>query len=110
MKQRLGLYGDLGVSPESLTLSPVAIYNAMEFDQSLEGRKGPVIFLDIGTQATDVVIADSGRCWIRTFPLGGTHFTEAIANAFKRQPQHIETYRDVADRRRRKCCDLFRHC
>lgn len=83
VKQRLGLYGDLGVSPESLTLSPVAIYNAMEFDQSLESRKGPVIFLDIGTQATDVVIADSGRCWIRTFPLGGTHFTEAIANAFK---------------------------
>jgi len=83
VKQRLGLYGDLGVSPEALTLSPVAIYNAMEFDQSLDKREGAVIFLDIGTQATDVVIADSGRCWIRTFPLGGTHFTEAIANAFK---------------------------
>jgi type IV pilus assembly protein PilM len=90
VQQRLGLYGELGVSPESLTLSPVAIYNAMEYDQNLEKRKGPVIFLDIGTQATDVVIADEGRCWIRTFPLGirtfplgGTHFTEAIASAFK---------------------------
>jgi hypothetical protein len=42
-----------------------------------------VIYLDIGTYATDVIVAEAGRCWIRTFPLGGTHFTEAIANAFK---------------------------
>jgi len=83
VQQRLGLYGELGISPEALTLSPVAIYNAMAYDRDLLHHKGPVVFLDIGTQATDVIIAEEGRCWIRTFPLGGTHFTEAIANAFK---------------------------
>jgi type IV pilus assembly protein PilM len=83
VKQRLGLYGELGVNPASLTLSPVAVYNAMAYDHDLSERKGPVIYLDIGTYATDVVVAEHGRCWIRTFPLGGTHFTEAIANAFK---------------------------
>jgi type IV pilus assembly protein PilM len=55
----------------------------MAFDHDLSERKGPVIYLDIGTYATDVIVAEQGRCWIRTFPLGGTHFTEAIANAFK---------------------------
>jgi type IV pilus assembly protein PilM len=55
----------------------------MSFDQNLEEHDGPVIFLDIGTNATDVIVVEEGRCWIRTFPLGGTHFTEAIASAFK---------------------------
>lgn len=83
VQQMLGLYGDVGMTPEALTLSPVAVYNAMAFDNDLKKNKGPVIYLDIGTQATDVVIAEEGRVWIRTFPLGGTHFTEAIASAFK---------------------------
>jgi len=59
------------------------VYNAMAYDNDLKKNKGPVIYLDIGTQATDVIIAEAGRVWIRTFPLGGTHFTEAIASAFK---------------------------
>lgn len=83
VQHMLHLYGELGVSPERLTLSPVAVYNAMSYDHNLAERKDPVMFLDIGTQATDVIIANEGRCWIRTFPLGGTHFTEAIASAFK---------------------------
>ena len=83
VQQRLNLYSELGISPESLTLSPVAVFNAMSFDHNLANRKEPVIYLDIGTYATDVMIADRGRCWIRTFPLGGTHFTEAIARTFK---------------------------
>ncbi|TVQ52178.1 MAG: type IV pilus assembly protein PilM, partial [Phycisphaerales bacterium] len=83
VQQKLGLYSELGVTPEALTLSPVSVYNAMAYDLNLKSESDPVIFLDIGTQATDVVIVEQGRCWIRTFPLGGTHFTEAIANAFK---------------------------
>jgi type IV pilus assembly protein PilM len=82
VQQRLGLYGELGMSPESMTLSPVAVYNAMNYDFASK-HKGPVVFIDIGTSATDVIVAEAGRCWIRTFPLGGTHFTEAIASAFK---------------------------
>ncbi|MCH8342696.1 MAG: type IV pilus assembly protein PilM [Planctomycetes bacterium] len=83
VQQRLSLYGELGIAPEALTLGPVAVYNAMAYDHKLAGRKGPVVYLDIGTYATDVIIAEHGRCWIRTFPLGGTHFTEAIVAAFK---------------------------
>src|SRR5690606_13475083 len=81
--QRLALYSELGITPEVLTLSPVAVYNAMNFDHDLEQRKKAVIYLDIGTSATDLIVANDGACWIRTFPLGGTHFTEAIAEAFK---------------------------
>jgi len=83
VQQRLGLYAELGVAPEALTLSPVAVYNAMAYDHDLKDRPGTVVYLDIGTYATDVIVAEGGRCWIRTFPLGGTHFTEAIASTFK---------------------------
>src|SRR5690606_5717452 len=32
---------------------------------------------------TDLVVAEAGRVWVRTFPIGGHHFTEALVNAFK---------------------------
>jgi len=83
VQQRLALYGELGISPEALTLSPVAVYNAMAYDHDVKERGMALIYLDIGTHATDLVVANEGQCWIRTFPLGGTHFTEAIASAFK---------------------------
>ena len=83
VQKRLSLYGEIGIAPEALTLSPLAVYNAMAFDHDLAQRPGAVVYLDIGTYATDVIVAEQGRCWIRTFPLGGTHFTEAIASTFK---------------------------
>ncbi|MAB82900.1 MAG: hypothetical protein CMJ24_05625 [Phycisphaerae bacterium] len=83
IQERLDLYSEVGMSPEVMTLSPVSVYNAMAWDHNLAKREEPVVYIDIGTYATDVIIAEAGRCWIRTFPLGGTHFTEAIAESFK---------------------------
>ncbi len=31
----------------------------------------------------DVISAEGGKVWVRTFPLGGHHFTEALAETFK---------------------------
>ena len=83
IQERLELYSEVGMGPEVMTLSPVSVYNAMAWDHNLASREEPVVYIDIGTYATDVIIAEAGRCWIRTFPLGGTHFTEAIAESFK---------------------------
>ena len=83
VSELLDLYGEVGLSPEVLTLSPVALYNAMHYDNKLGNAKSAIVYIDIGTTATDIVIADQGRCWIRTFPIGGNHFTTAIADAFK---------------------------
>ena len=83
VREMLGLWGEVGLSPEVLTLSPVALFNSMHFDRELRESPAPIAFIDIGTLATDVVIAEGDRCWIRTFPLGGHHFTSAIAEAFK---------------------------
>ena len=54
----------------------------MVFDRDLDRPNQPVVaFLDIGTRATDLIVVKDGRCWIRTFPIGGHHFTEAISAA-----------------------------
>ncbi len=83
VNEKLDVYSEVGLSPETLTLSPVALFNSMNYDLNLSDASTPLVFIDIGTQATDVIIANGDRCWIRTFPLGGTHFTEAIAKSFK---------------------------
>ncbi len=79
----LAQYGDQGLVPNIITLSPVAVYNAVAFDIAFTAKTPGTVILDIGTTATDLVIAEGGRVWIRTFPLGGHNFTEALAATFK---------------------------
>jgi hypothetical protein len=80
----LALVSDkLGIAPAAVTLAPVALYNAMAFDRDLADRNESLVLVDIGTSATDLIVADGRRCWMRTFPLGGHDFTEAITNEQK---------------------------
>ncbi|MBL9032268.1 MAG: type IV pilus assembly protein PilM [Phycisphaerae bacterium] len=80
--ERLQLYEDVGIVPDQVTLSPVAAYNALAHDLAFTESTPGTIILDIGTTSTDLIIAEAGRVWIRTFPIGGHHFTEALVNAF----------------------------
>lgn len=85
--QKLNLYGDLGLNPNQLTLGPVAAYNAVAFDQQFTEKTPGTIILDIGTVASDLIVAEKGRVWVRTFPMGGHNFTEAINSTF-----NLESY------------------
>ena len=80
----LALVGEkLGVEPAAVTLAPLALYNALAFDRDILSKDRPFVFLDIGTSATDLIVAHGSRCWMRSFPLGGHSFSEAIADEFK---------------------------
>ncbi len=80
--EKLTLYEDVGMTPDCVTLSPVAAYNALAYDLQFTEKTPGTIILDIGTTSTDLIIAEAGRVWIRTFPIGGHHFTEALVSAF----------------------------
>ena len=41
------------------------------------------IIMDIGGVSTDLIIIEGGGIWLRTLPIGGTNFTEALVKAFK---------------------------
>lgn len=76
-------YTAVGLNLDGLTLSPLAVYNAMSYDMELQDDSPGTIFVDIGSTSTDVIVAEEGRAWLRTLPLGGNNFTEALVTAFK---------------------------
>ncbi len=81
--ERLTMMADVGLTPDVATISPVAAYNALAVDLEFTESTPGTIILDIGTVATDMIVAEAGRVWVRTFPIGGHNFTEAIVNQFK---------------------------
>src|SRR5437868_11408875 len=58
----------------------------MEAGQETEesAKRSAVVALDIGTDASNLVITDGGRIiWQRPIPLGGNHFTRALTKELK---------------------------
>ena len=80
---QLSMLNDVGLTPDLVTLSPIAAYNALAVDLGFTNDTPGTIILDVGTVATDLIIAEAGRVWVRTFPIGGHQFTEALVSAFK---------------------------
>ena len=85
LHELLKLYAECGIEPDVLTLSSVAVYNALHFDLELENKPEPISCIDIGTNSSDLIVIANGKFWIRTFPIGGSQFTSAIADAFASQ-------------------------
>lgn len=100
--ERLAIFNDVGLAPDALTLSPVSAYNAVAYDLQFTEQTPGCVLVDIGTTATDLIVAEAGRVWIRTFPLGGHHFTEALANAFKLSYTKAEKLKREADQHEHK--------
>lgn len=71
-----------GIEPDVVQLAPLALYNMMTFD-GLVAKQGATILIDVGAENTDLVISDGDRIWLRSIPLGGNSFTEALVKAFK---------------------------
>lgn len=81
--ERLQMLADFGINPKYVVLSPLAVYNALAYDLQFGPETPGTIIVDVGTTSTDLVIATPGRMWVRTFPIGGHQFTEALVNQFQ---------------------------
>ncbi len=81
--ERLALWNDVGVTPDFITLCPIAAYNALAWDQQFDAKTPGTVILDVGTTSTDLIVCEPGRLWVRTFPIGGHQFTQALVDAFK---------------------------
>jgi type IV pilus assembly protein PilM len=93
----LNKWHDVGISPEMVTIGPVAAYNAIAWDQNFGDKTPGTVILDIGTTATDLLVCEPGRVWVRTFQIGGHQFTEALVNAFKLSYSKAETLKQQAE-------------
>ncbi len=80
-----GFLGDLkqsGLLPDVVTIAPLAIYNFVRHTD-VDLSAGGTIILDIGSEHTDLVIADGERFWIRNLRIAGNDITKALAERFK---------------------------
>ncbi len=73
----------LRVPVHGVVPAPVAVYNALAYDRDLTGQSDGTILLDVGTAATNLIISEGERIWLRTIPIGGNHFTEALVRNFQ---------------------------
>ncbi len=97
VEEKLSLWGEAGLAPDEITLGPVAAYNAIAYDLAFTEDSPGTVIVDVGTVATDLIIAERGRVWIRTFPIGGHHFTEVLAETFKLDYRKAETLKREAE-------------
>jgi hypothetical protein len=66
----------------------------MYYDQRL---KGTTMIVDMGAENTDLIIADGETIWLRSIPIGGNAFTEALVKNFKLKfPKAEEMKRNAA--------------
>lgn len=93
----LNKWSEVGVTPDFVTIGPVAAYNAMAWDQNFGDKTPGTVILDVGTTATDLLVCEPGRVWIRTFQIGGHQFTEALVEAFKLSYSKAETLKEQSE-------------
>lgn len=83
-----------GIEPVLVQATPLALYNAVRFDK--EAASGATILLDVGAQATDLIVLEGSSIWARPVPIGGNAFTEALVKAFKLSHAKAENLKRTA--------------
>jgi type IV pilus assembly protein PilM len=85
-------FKDVNVEVNVVQMAPLALCNYVSYDllelpeggEGAPAKKQCVVALDIGTDASNLVITDGQRIiWQRPIPLGGNHFTRALTKDMK---------------------------
>ncbi len=80
VNRQIAYFTNLGLNVQVVQMSPLAVYNAMYYDDRVAQT---TMFMDSGSENTDLIIAEGQSVWLRTLPIGGNNFTEALAKSFK---------------------------
>jgi type IV pilus assembly protein PilM len=80
INQHLKFFTDVGLNVECVQLNPLAVYNAMQYDGRINGC---TMIIDLGSENTDLIIADGETIWLRSIPIGGKNFTDILTKQFK---------------------------
>ncbi len=80
VNQQIKQYTDVDLNVQVVQMNPLAVYNAMYYDSRTTGT---TMIVDLGAENTDLIICDNESVWMRSIPIGGNNFTEALVKAFK---------------------------
>jgi type IV pilus assembly protein PilM len=81
VNQHIKNFTDAGLNVQVVQMNPLAVYNAMYYDQQI--AKGTTMIVDVGAENTDLIITEGEQVWLRSIPVGGNNFTEALVKQFK---------------------------
>jgi type IV pilus assembly protein PilM len=81
VNQQIKYFTDMDMNVQVVQMSPLAVYNAMYYDNRL--ADGTTMILDLGAENADLIIAEGESVWLRSVPIGGNNFTESLVKAFK---------------------------
>jgi type IV pilus assembly protein PilM len=93
----IGHFQSVKLEVHHVQMTPLALANYMTYDllkrggidgevapAQTVGKKRCVVALDIGTDASNLIITDGARIiWQRPIPVGGNHFTRALTKELK---------------------------
>jgi type IV pilus assembly protein PilM len=93
----IGHFQSVKLEVHQVQMTPLALANYMTYDllkrggidgetapPQTVGKKKCVVALDIGTDASNLIITDGARIiWQRPIPVGGNHFTRALTKELK---------------------------
>lgn len=82
---------DADVEIDFIQLAPLAIYNAVSFDQlhanilpeDEDDQPDSIVVVSLGTETSDLVVTNGFRVWQRSIPIGGNHFTKQLTKELK---------------------------
>src|SRR3954471_4725225 len=80
INQHIKYFTDQDLNVQVVQMNPLAVYNAMSYDTRIDGT---TMIIDLGAENTDLIIADADTIWLRSIPIGGNNFTEALVKSFK---------------------------
>jgi len=94
VNQTLKYFSDVGIEVGVVQMSPLAVYNGLQFDGRISGS---TMVIDVGAENSDLIIAEGESVWMRSIPVGGNNFTEALVKSFKLKfPKAEELKRNAA--------------
>jgi len=80
VNQQIKRFTDVEMNVQVVQMGPLAVYNAMAYDNRLSET---TMIVDLGAENTDLIIAEGQTVWLRTIPIGGNNFTDVLAKQFK---------------------------
>ncbi|UUO07099.1 pilus assembly protein PilM [Blastopirellula sp. J2-11] len=104
LQERLAFLKRLGISPHIVQADPIALHNYFQFDvysdaekeQCMRETDQTVGILDVGSDASTLIVSGLNSLWFRTLEVGGDSFTRILvrqmsltftkAEEMKRQP------------------------
>ena len=78
------------VEVELIQIAPLSLYNFLCYDrlgyrksQPREPSEDYSVVVDMGSDATTLIVTNGKKIWIRNMPVGGNHFTRALTKDMK---------------------------